>query len=348
MAGLDRRRLAGGLLAGVVSAVLALVGPATGGSAAQAAGAAQAAPPSYVALGDSYSSGVGTRSYILDGTTCQRSVYAYPSLLAAARGYALSFRACSGATVADVRDLQLPALSGSTGFVTISVGGNDAGFAQVLSECALPWWASNCHRAIDRAQAFISGTLPGRLSSLYAAIRTRAPAARVSVVGYPRLFNGEDCHPLTWFSGSEMTRLNQTADLLNGVTATQAAARGLSFANPTSRFVGHAVCDDLPWLNGLTSPVSESFHPNRPGHARGYLPLVGRVLTGGAVSARPVVVRAARASTGELAAAQRRYAALDAAIEPQPVVAPDLSSPRVRAAAERAGIDVDRWLARHR
>ena len=47
---------------------------------------AQAAPPSYVALGDSYSSGVGTRSYLNDGSSCQRSVYAYPSLIAAAKG----------------------------------------------------------------------------------------------------------------------------------------------------------------------------------------------------------------------------------------------------------------------
>ena len=39
---------------------------------------AQAAAPSYVALGDSYSSGVGTRSYLADGTDCQRSAYAYP------------------------------------------------------------------------------------------------------------------------------------------------------------------------------------------------------------------------------------------------------------------------------
>ena len=59
---------------------------------------AQAAAPAYVALGDSYASGTGTRSYISDGTSCQRSTSAYPSLIAAARGYALNFRACSGAT----------------------------------------------------------------------------------------------------------------------------------------------------------------------------------------------------------------------------------------------------------
>src|SRR5258705_7012340 len=43
---------------------------------------AHAATTSYTALGDSYSSGVGTRSYISDGTTCHRSSYAYPTLAA--------------------------------------------------------------------------------------------------------------------------------------------------------------------------------------------------------------------------------------------------------------------------
>jgi hypothetical protein len=38
-----------------------------------AAAPAQAAS-SYVALGDSYASGTGTRAFINDGTSCQRSV----------------------------------------------------------------------------------------------------------------------------------------------------------------------------------------------------------------------------------------------------------------------------------
>ena len=60
---------------------------------------------------DSYSSGTGTRTYIADGTSCLRSVYAYPSLIASAKGYALNFRACSGAKVADVTNTQLSALT---------------------------------------------------------------------------------------------------------------------------------------------------------------------------------------------------------------------------------------------
>src|SRR6187397_35155 len=87
---------------------------------------AQAAGEPYVALGDSYSSGVGTRTYIGDGT-CQRSTYAYPYLIAQQKGYTLNFQACGGAKVSDVTSKQLGALSASTRFVTISVGGNDAG-----------------------------------------------------------------------------------------------------------------------------------------------------------------------------------------------------------------------------
>ncbi|HMJ03113.1 MAG TPA: hypothetical protein VK506_09230 [Conexibacter sp.] len=55
----------------------------------------------YVALGDSYSSGVGTKSFF--EATCKRSSYAYPRLVAANRpGTSLVFRACSGATTSSV------------------------------------------------------------------------------------------------------------------------------------------------------------------------------------------------------------------------------------------------------
>ena len=321
----------------LLGALLALVAPLL------VSPPAQAAAPAYVALGDSYSSGTGTRSYIADGTSCQRSTAAYPSLVAAARGYALNFRACSGAKVADVTNTQLSALSASTAYVTISVGGNDAGFADVLTECATPWWAGDCDGAIDAAQAFITTTLPGRLNTLYASIRSKAPHAKVVVVGYPRIFMGEDCNAATWFSPAEEARLNQTADLLNSRTQTAASARGFSFANPTSRFIGHAVCDDVEWINGLSNPISESYHPNKPGHASGYTPTVSPLLTGSTVTVTRAVRQQAAAQAATLAEQQASYAAADAAIEPETFSAPDLGA--LRAEARERGLD--RWLARH-
>jgi lysophospholipase L1-like esterase len=296
------RRLTALAVAALAAPVLAVAPPA------------HAAAPSYVALGDSYSSGVGTRTYLSDGTSCQRSVYAFPSLIAAARGYSLNFRACSGAKVSDVTSNQLSALSGGTSYVTISVGGNDAGFTGVITTCAEPSWASDCNGAVKKAQGYITNTLPGSLSTLYAAIRSKAPNAKVVVVGYPRLFNGEDCNAFTWFSPTDESQLNATADLLNKTLAAAASARGFTFANPTGAFIGHAVCGDPEWLNGLSNPISESYHPNRTGHASGYVPLVGPLLTDAPLTVTTAILAAARAQGPGLAARQRQYAAADRSI----------------------------------
>lgn len=331
-------RRARSVVAGLVASAAVLAAPLP--AHAGAASGEQASGSAFVALGDSYASGLGTRSYLADGTSCRRSTYAHPALVAAARGLQLNFRACSGATTADVAALQLGALGSATTHVSLTVGGNDAGFADVLTECAQPAWMSSCTAAIDRAQKVIDGTLPGRLSSLYAAVTSRAPAARVVVAGYPRIFNGKDCNALTWFSPTEMSRLNATADLLNTRIAAAASAAGVVFVDPTAAFTRHAVCDTAAWVNGLSDPVAESYHPNRAGQSSGYTPLVGTALTSSPVRVTAATRQAAAAAADELAAQQREYAAQDRAIEPERFVLPDLTSARARAAAARAGVDL--------
>jgi len=233
----------------------------------------------YVALGDSYSSGTGTREYF--DSACQRSVYAFPSLVDVQRANTdLVFAACSGAKTGDVLNTQVTSLTSDTRWVTITIGGNDAGFSNVITQCALPSWLSNCTGAIDTAQSYIRNTLPGRLDLVYNAVKSRSPSATVIVLSYPRLFMGVDCNAGTWFSSTEMTRLNETADLLRDITRGRVTAAGLSFrfADAIGPFVGHAVCSSTAWLNGLSSPTSESFHPNRTGQSSGYAPLVRAVM----------------------------------------------------------------------
>ena len=242
------------ILVGLLAAMVALAGPAS-------------ASGQYVALGDSYASGVGTRSYYSDSGSCYRSPYAYAVTDAARIGAALTFSACSGATTSSVQSGQLGGLNSGTNWVTIQVGGNDAGFSSVITTCAEPSWLGNCSSAVSGAQNIIRNTLPGRLDTLYNNIRSRAPSAAVVVVGYPRLFNGEDCNAATFFSPSDESLLNQTADLMDSTLAGRAAAHGFAFVNPESAFVGHAVCDSVEWVNGLSSPVMESYHPNRSGQA---------------------------------------------------------------------------------
>ncbi|WP_369373904.1 SGNH/GDSL hydrolase family protein [Promicromonospora sp. Populi] len=326
-----------------IVAVMAATSLATVGLVTTTALPSYAAGESYVALGDSYSSGTGTRAYINDGTQCLRSVYAYASLTAAARSYTLNFRACSGAVVADVTNTQLSALSSSTRYVTITVGGNDAGFADVLTECALPAWASDCAGTVAAARTFISNTLPGRLSTLYTAIRTRAPNAKVVVVGYPKLFNGEDCNLATFFSPEDEAALNNASVLINSVTATAASARGFTFVNPVNAFTGHAVCDSTEWINGYSNPQQESFHPNRLGHANGYTPLVSGVLTGTSVSVTSEVLAEAQDSAAAQADLQRRYADADRNIKPKLFQPPTKAG--LEELAKERGINFDAWWA---
>jgi lysophospholipase L1-like esterase len=242
-------------------------------------GASSATADLYVALGDSYSSGTGTRTYFDSG--CQKSVYAYPSLIDTQRPNTdLIFAACAGATTTNVLNSQVNSLTATTNWVTITIGGNDAGFSSVITECALPGWLSNCDGAINTAQSFINNTLPGRLTNVYNAIKSRSPNAIVIVLSYPRLFMGVDCNAGTFFSSSEMTRLNQTADLLRNVTQSRALAAGANFRfkDAIPPFTGHAVCSSSEWLNGLSNPIGESYHPNRTGHSGGYAPLVRQVM----------------------------------------------------------------------
>jgi lysophospholipase L1-like esterase len=223
----------------------------------------------YVALGDSYSSGLGAGEET--DRPCRRSALAFPEVVAARRpGTTLDSVACAGATVPDVLATQLTALTPATGLVTLTVGGNDAGFTSVIVRCALPSWVARCGPPVTRARRVIRATLPRRLDRLYGEIRRRAPAARVVVAGYPRLFNGIDCGAATFFGPGDQRLLNGTADLLRDLLRERARAAGFAFADVAPAFRGHAVCDDPEWLNGLSSPLRESFHPNGTGHAEGY------------------------------------------------------------------------------
>lgn len=237
---------------------------------------AQAASPSYVALGDSYASGVGSRTYYDASGSCYRSPYAYPEKVAAQIGADLTFKACSGATVADVRSNQLGTLSSSTSRVTVQVGGNDIGFTSVITKCAEVW--VSCSNAVDDAEQTMRDVLPSRLDALYTDIRSRAPYAQVVVVGYPRLFDGDTCGGTAGVSSKEESLINGAANLLASVVSGRASAHGFSYVDPRAAFSSHEVCSSSEWINGLSWPIKESFHPSRSGQASGYTPLVAAEL----------------------------------------------------------------------
>ncbi|MFJ7179064.1 SGNH/GDSL hydrolase family protein [Streptomyces massasporeus] len=256
----------------LVSSLLLAVGTAlTGAATAQAS--SLAATGGYVALGDSYSSGVGAGGYIGSSGDCKRSTKAYPYLWAAAHSPStFDFTACSGARTGDVLASQLTPLSASTALVSISVGGNDAGFADVMTTCVTQS-DSSCVSRINTARAYVDSTLPGKLDGVYAAIRSKAPAARVVVLGYPRFYKlGATCLGL---SGTKRKAINDASDHLNTAIAKRAANHGFAFGDVRTTFTGHEICSGDSWLHSVNwLNIGESYHPKAPGQSGGYLPVL--------------------------------------------------------------------------
>ncbi|MEU8522554.1 SGNH/GDSL hydrolase family protein [Streptomyces sp. NPDC048577] len=250
----------------LLGAVLALT---AGAGAAQAA---ETAALDYVALGDSYSSGVGAGSYDGASGSCKRSTRAFPVLWANANAPAsFAFTACSGARTGDVTSSQLGPLSAATDLVSISIGGNDAGFADVMTTCVLQS-ESTCINRVNQAKSYVDTTLPGKLDSVYSAIRSKAPAARVVVLGYPRFYKlGGSC--IAGLSEKERSAINNAADYLNAATAKRAADHGYTFASVVPAFTGHEICSGSAWLHSLNwLNIGESYHPTASGQSGGYLP----------------------------------------------------------------------------
>lgn len=258
-------RFVPGLTALAVVAALAATGAAAGAT--------------YAGLGDSYSSGVGTGSYTVD-SACKRSVYAYPYLWAQKHaGSALSFAACSGAKTSDLLSTQIQAVTSATTLVTMTIGGNDIGFASLIYQCTL----SNCSAALDSTRVNLETRLGAALDTVYTTVKARAAdGATIIVLGYPRVFSSAGCFGTFGISSTERTKANALSDALDRVIATHAATDGVIYKTaidtPIGTFNGHAVCSSSSWLNGLNLlSTGESYHPNRSGHSFGYLTLVTAV-----------------------------------------------------------------------
>ncbi|MFJ9690958.1 SGNH/GDSL hydrolase family protein [Kitasatospora sp. NPDC101183] len=241
-----------------------------------AASEANAAGANYVALGDSYSAGVGAGSYLSDSGSCKRSTNAYAYLWKNAHApSSFKFVACSGARTGDVLNNQISALSSSTTLVSITIGGNDTGFSSTMQTCVLGS-DDDCLNAVGNAEDYARNTLPGQLDQVYSAIRAKAPNAHVVVLGYPHLYKvGGSC--IFGIGDTKRSAINEAADTLDGVIAKEVANAGFTFGDVRGIFAEHEICgSQTTWLHSTTLPVDESYHPKASGQAGGYLPVFSR------------------------------------------------------------------------
>jgi lysophospholipase L1-like esterase len=250
-----------------VSALSAGLAVAATGAAAPARAASSVR---YVALGDSYSAGVGAGS---QSGSCGRSPNAYPALWAAANAPAsFTFAACSGATTASVISGQLASLSAATTLVSITIGGNDVGFSSIMETCVLES-TSSCENAVSQAETYADDTLPGDLGTLFADIRADAPNAKVVVLGYPDFYD-LSIPVCIGLSAADHQAIDTGINDLDGIIKTAAGRAGFYFADVRPQFAGHELCDDGDWLHSVDIfDITDSYHPTAAGQADGYYPV---------------------------------------------------------------------------
>jgi lysophospholipase L1-like esterase len=230
----------------------------------------------YVALGDSYSSGVGTGS---ESGSCGRSSQAYPALWASANhATSFSFQACSGATVPDVINSQLSTLSSSTTMVSFTIGGNDAGFSSIMETCVLSS-TSTCESDISAAETKINASLPGELNTLIGDIKSHAPNAKIIVVGYPDFYD-LSVSICIGLSRGDHQAIDAGINDLDSLLSAAGSRNGATFADARPAFSGRELCDDAGWLHSIDlTNIGESYHPTATGQADGYLPTFSAAAT---------------------------------------------------------------------
>jgi GDSL-like Lipase/Acylhydrolase family len=251
--------------------------------------AANASAANYTALGDSYASGPLIPNQSLSPLGCLRSDHNYAHLTAAAKGLTLTDVSCSGATTADMTESQnvepgpanppqLNGLSAATSVVSVTIGGNDIGFSEVIENCITPNpFSTPCKNQYDPGghdilAERIANTAP-KIAAVLQGIRARAPSARVFVVNYPDILpTGSGCWPTVPLAFGDVPYLHATEERLNSMLATTAAANNATIVNWYSASIGHDSCksSSTRWVepvipNELAYPV----HPNKAGMAGG-------------------------------------------------------------------------------
>jgi lysophospholipase L1-like esterase len=240
-------------------------------------------PQYIIALGDSYSAGEGNAPYDGDAPGCDRGAGAWPRLLGERiPGSTVKVLACGGATSGDFtashhgQPPQIDALksleaSGAKpSIVTITVGGNDAGFSSMLVSCVVfqCFWTGRDTDTVN----YIADTLPGRLTSAYSQVKAAAPGARIIVVGYPDLVPswGASTSDCPWLRGADRSEITTVNSDLNAVIQRSARDAGVEYVSLSRAFHGHELCTDDSWVYpiGLNAAgPTASAHPNPSGQA---------------------------------------------------------------------------------
>lgn len=165
--------------------------------------------------------------------------------------------------------------------VTLSIGGNDIGFVDIVKQCVSPLKKPTCYSTYEDQQELVNriNGITGTLADTYRAVS--GPGRRVYVIGYPQIVvAGGNCADNVHLNDSEIKLFISLTETLNAAIARAAASAGVQYVDVSDAFNGHRMCETTSSnvaVNGLTAGNdsgfagvkvlgNESYHPNALGH----------------------------------------------------------------------------------
>lgn len=183
------------------------------------------------------------------------------------------------------------------GVVTLTGGGNDVGFAEVLAYCAS---GASMVLIPDTCNYAREGSLPQRMlkqsidnqyrtmTQLIHELRAASPQTKVYVVGYPQFVatNLFCSLNVALLDQQERRMIRDMTSRLNDVLSKAAADSGVAFVDIEDALDGGQLCQGSEYVSGLfdngvlkaiDGKAFEMFHPNATGHSKMAHAIVGQV-----------------------------------------------------------------------
>lgn len=235
----------------------------------------------YVALGSSFASGPGLAPIV--DADCGRSGNNYAARVARELALQLTDVSCTATTTdnivttphavgGDARRPQIEAVTAGTRLVTVTIGGNDIGYASLVDEfaCIDTGGCGSEAANVGRVEEALK-SVTTRLATALDTVRQAAPEAVVLFVTYPVIVpaDGSTCPAIVLTPEHSAATARVAAELQTAfVTASVESAVGLVDAYRAS-FDHHACSSTEPWISGwVPDPNVEgvrSFHPTSAG-----------------------------------------------------------------------------------
>lgn len=247
-------------------------------------GSAAAAGERYVSMGSSYAAGPGVGQRDAASGGCGRSLTNYARTVAQEHHLDLVDVACSGATTENILvrgqhgfPAQIEAVTPDTRLVSVLIGGNDIGYVGDLFGFSCRSKGKGDCKVSDTAQLEQRFTaLPASLDRVIAAVRQRAPQARIVLVGYlPAVPEdaAKTCAALP-LARDEAQRMRATMTRLTQVFEAAAARNRIELVQASALGAGHDACATDNYITGYRparvpswdEPVG--YHPTQAGMDR--------------------------------------------------------------------------------